>query len=233
VLPGFSSVRVFERCDDKVPIVFAISGLPSGELLGTLWGEGRYWRVLPELNCLSSGTRDCSLLDSPEIKVGLAPMSLSLYVPGGMAGGQCCFLAGMAGSILKFRGRSSRILLVSKFVLSLTHVGLVICMRLGTIRLESLLLLDLNVVILFLPGGSGGNEIFLERSDLRCWPPCMEYGRCASGTSFSEGLNKIFEFTFRFKLRGSSWESVHDFPRRQDPFVWQARQKGTDLPFFL
>jgi hypothetical protein len=54
-LPGFSSVRVLERCDDKVPMVVTISGLPSGGLLGALRGEGRRKRVPPELNCLSSG----------------------------------------------------------------------------------------------------------------------------------------------------------------------------------
>jgi hypothetical protein len=29
-LPGFSLVRVFERCDDRVPMIFTISGLVVG-----------------------------------------------------------------------------------------------------------------------------------------------------------------------------------------------------------
>jgi hypothetical protein len=108
-LPGFSSVRVFERCDDKVPMVFAISGLPSGGLLGTLRGEGRCGRVPPELSCLSSGGKGrlwivpCWTVRRSKWGSVLAPMSPALYVPGGMmAGGQCQFLAGEASSVLKF-----------------------------------------------------------------------------------------------------------------------------------
>jgi hypothetical protein len=104
-LPGFSSVRVLERCDDKVPMVVTISGLPSGGLLGALRGEGRRKRVPPELNCLSSGGKGrhwivpCWTVRRSRWGSVLAPMSPALYVPGGVAGGQCRFLAGRAGTV--------------------------------------------------------------------------------------------------------------------------------------
>ena len=107
-LPGFSSVRVFERCNDRVPMVFTISGLPSSGLLGTLREEGRCKRVPPELNCLSSGGKGriwiipCWTVRRSRWGTVLAPISLALCVPGGMAGGQCRFLAGGASSVLKF-----------------------------------------------------------------------------------------------------------------------------------
>jgi hypothetical protein len=109
---------------------------------------------------------------------------------------------------------------------------LIIRTRLGTKGSESLVCLELSVVML-LPGGSGGNSILWSSRISGVGPPAWNMDNVRAGRHPAKGLTKFSNSFSRFKSRGSSCESVHALPRRQDPFVWYARQKGTDLPFFL
>jgi hypothetical protein len=123
------------------------------------------------------------------------------------------------GQYTEVRGRMSRALWSKSALLITLVVGLIIHTRLGTQGSESLVFLELNVVML-LPGGSGGNSILwsglISGVGLPAW---NMVDNVRAGHHSAKGLTKFSNLLSRFKSRGSSCESVHACPRRQDPFV--------------